>query len=331
MRIVYTFYFLCLGATLSGESPTFTAVADSAERLQQEGKLPEAENVLLAAVGEKARFRPSEKAFLYDLLGSVYQDQRRYIQSERAYRRSIAEWERSQGQAGLGRTLHNLASLLWETGKLREAERTLRRSYDLRLKSADRQDPLVATTLVNLALLHFKLQRWAEAQDEFELALQVMDGLRPAPNEIPVASHYLAIIYRRAGREREAAALFQKALSILEPRLAEGQLTLDQLAGLALTYYHTGQHEKAETLFKKSVAAAEKHFGPDHAMTARFLSPYVVFLSQTNRKAEARELETRAKRIRNGDKELLLARQTISLFDMQDTKGKAVGKSRFDR
>ncbi len=128
-------YLLLTGRMVDGQGVAWQQAIQTSEHLQEDGKLTEARQVLLDVLQNEALPGAEGLAYIYNNLGSVCQDQGRFPDANRYYRRSVVEWERA-GDAhrmALARTLNNLASLLWETGKRREAERVLVRSSNIQI------------------------------------------------------------------------------------------------------------------------------------------------------------------------------------------------------
>ncbi|MDA2913832.1 tetratricopeptide repeat protein [Acidobacteriia bacterium AH_259_A11_L15] len=59
-----------------------------------------------------------------------------------------------------------------------------------------------------------------------------------------------------------------------------------------------GKYPEAEPLYQRALAIWEKALGPEHPFVAQGLENYAVLLRKTNRHAEAKELEARARAIR---------------------------------
>jgi tetratricopeptide (TPR) repeat protein len=77
-----------------------------------------------------------------------------------------------------------------------------------------------------------------------------------------------------------------------DPRIAAS------LTNLAVSYSDQGRYAEAEPLYKRSLAIYEKALGSEHLGVVNGLENYAALLRATNRRAEAKELETRAKAIR---------------------------------
>ena len=120
------------------------------------------------------------------------------------------------------------------------------------------QDPRLAMSLNNLALLYEDQGKNAEAGPLHERAL----------------------------------VIYEKALGPEHPLVATS------LNNLAELYRTQGKYAEAEPLYQRSLAIAEKALGPEHPYVATVLENYADLLRKTDQNAEAEKLEERARAIR---------------------------------
>ena len=144
--------FICWVGVTNADTTEWKSALENAVRLQSAGKLDEAERALiggLSAASHGATGADGVEPLLLSHLASVYHDGMRYLDAEKTYWRAIAAYENAGGAKtmGLARTLNNLASLLWETDKLKSAEELLARSRLLQIEIVGHAD---AETLLNL-------------------------------------------------------------------------------------------------------------------------------------------------------------------------------------
>ncbi len=129
------------------------------------------------------------------------------------------------------------------------------------LKEAEKfgeQDPRLATSLNNLAVLYYGQGRDAQAEPLYQRAL----------------------------------AIREKALGPEHPDVAQS------LNNLALLYNAQGKYAQAEPLYQRSLVIREKVLGPEHPNVATVLENYADLLHKLNRDAEADKMEARAQAIR---------------------------------
>src|SRR5260370_1109252 len=168
-------YFLLASPLVHGQGVAWQQAIQRSEHLQEDRKLTEAKQVLLDVLQTEALPGAEGLAYIYNNLGSVCQDQGRFPDANRYYRRSVMEWERAGvlHRMALATTLNNLASLLWETGKRREAEWVLVRSSNIQIGVVRPNRPEAAQLLYNLGAIHFGQKRWAEAEVAYRQLLAI--------------------------------------------------------------------------------------------------------------------------------------------------------------
>ena len=125
---IQTLLVLCLLAAtrcMHGDDVNRRQVIGESEHLQQSGRLlARPNNCCYMRLKDEALPGADGVASLYKNLDRS-EDQGRFVEADRYYRRAMAEWEKAgQGQRHRSRSnTNNLASLLWESGKVAEAER----------------------------------------------------------------------------------------------------------------------------------------------------------------------------------------------------------------
>jgi len=139
-------------------------------------------------------------------------------------------------------TLTALGLVLAESGRPDEARRVLDRVFE--------QDPRNPAARQNLALVELRSERWAEAERQAGLALE-LNG------ELPLAWNYLGVARYNLGRPREALEAWERALA-LEPQ------DFDVLYNLALVALEVGDLARARPALARFVAEAPpERYGPD--------------------------------------------------------------------
>ncbi len=128
-------------------------------KLQQQGRMTEAEEKLREALSEAEEFGSQDASKLaksFHNLGTLLYDQSRYPDAESFYKTSIATMEKQPGldQRDLAGMLNNLALLHTKQGRLNEAEPLYLRSLAMVEKTLGPEHFDVATSLNNLAALY---------------------------------------------------------------------------------------------------------------------------------------------------------------------------------
>ncbi|MFN7935009.1 MAG: tetratricopeptide repeat protein [Bryobacteraceae bacterium] len=308
-----------LGMEGAGAEPLaeWQKVAALSERLEQQGKSAAAEQMLKNALAAGASLPSHAQARLFNNLGSVCQDQRRYAEAQRHYQRAVEQWEKSgpAQRMALARTLNNLASLHWEMRRLAEADRVLERSLQLQIEAVGSTHPDAAHLFYNLGAAHLNRNRWNEAEAAFRQFLTIRNPgshtLRAA-----VAATNLSLIYGKAGRKAEADSLQSQGRKLWEEARQSSDLTPALLLDLATGFWSRNDRPTAELISGQALSAAESRYGRSHPRTAQAMWLRAAVLRAANRKREAKDLEKRARQIDAGDTQTRQGMETIDVSEL---------------
>jgi tetratricopeptide (TPR) repeat protein len=286
------------------------------DRLHDERRFMESKTTLLGALEDALKHPNSERRLAYILasLGSVAQDEGKYLQAEKYYRRSLAYWRDGgeNSRAGLARTLNNLASLLDSVGRLSEAQELLRRSESILLES----DPETGVMLLNRGTTYFRQRKYAEAEAAYRRAWVVLEPHRSS-RELQLAriAGDLGLTCEKTGRKEEARSYYTFARTTWEKSLRSGEATAEIFFNLAGLYSILRQNVAAKLVLEQGLVVACRELGADHPRVADMLFLYARVLRQTGSKAEAGRMTKRAEAIRVQTQEHL-ARYTINAADL---------------
>ncbi len=236
------------------------------------------------------------------------------------YKRLLAIYEMALGpdHPHLALSLNNLAALYCSHAQYAEAEALHKRALAIREKSLGKDHPDVAQSLNNLALLYDSQGRYAEAEPLHKRSLAIREkSLGKNHPLVALSLNNLAALYCSHAQYAEAEALHKRALAIREKSLGKDHpdvaISLNNLGGL---YKTQGHYVKAEPLYIRALeiyeitrsgwlavlparwAAKRKALGPDQSLVATSLENYAALLRETQRTANAEEMEARAKAIR---------------------------------
>jgi tetratricopeptide (TPR) repeat protein len=101
------------------------------------------------------------------------------------------------------------------------------------------------------------------------------------------------------GRLREAEPLYRRALAITEQNLGAVSFEAAQIeADLAVLSSRTGKPDDAAEAFLRAIPVLERRLGKSAIQLAPLLDAYAAVLRKNGRKAQARELSSRANSIR---------------------------------
>lgn len=139
-------------------------------------------------------------------------------------------------------TLTAFGLVLAESGNPERAREVLERVFE--------RDPRNPAARQNLALVELRSGRWAEAEHQAQLALDLND-------QLPLAWNYLGVARYNLGRRNEALEAWERALE-LQPR------DFDVLYNLALVALEAGDLDRARPALARFVAEAPpERYGPD--------------------------------------------------------------------
>lgn len=299
-----------------GAADPWDHAISAAERLQSEGKLAEASNALLAVMKE-ATSSTIRLAYTHTTLGSIAQDQGRYADAENYYRRALLEWKEAGGQLGLARTMNNLASLLFVTGKLDAADEFLRQSEDLQIEVMGSDHPEIARILQNRGLIYLIQRRYKQAEPRLHRALEIWEKSgEPRDLETACTMRGLAVLCRQTGRPREAEVFDARSRMLLEQQVAAGHASAETLGSLAELYIESRNPNLAEPLLSQAILLLERQVGTDHPLLARLFRLNAAVYRDTGRRGEAKQMEERAKQVDSACSQALMARQTVNAADL---------------
>jgi tetratricopeptide (TPR) repeat protein len=311
---------LCNLTLQSAEPDNWTRTIDVAERLHAERKYTEARTILLGALKDASNHqnRNHRLAYTFNNLGSVAQDQGRYLEAEKHYRRSISYWQEAgeRSLADLAKTLNNLASMLDSAGRFAEAEELLRRSEMIQVESLGRDDPEIGVLLLNRGTLYFKQHKYREAEDLYRRARAILEPHRESRElELANIAAGLGSICDKTGRTGEAKSHYAFAQGVWEKQVASGKALPEIYMNLAVLYTILRQGPPAKRMLQEALVVAERDLGHGHPRIADMLLLYARVLRDRGGKAEAAQMEKQAKAIQTSSQQSL-ARHTVDVSDL---------------
>src|SRR5882672_11504438 len=119
--VVPILVFGCFANSASAAAEDWQERMREANRLDREGRYAEAQKLYLAALEEAEKSGPADPRLAESLnnLAAHYFHTGKYAQAEPVYRRAIASWKTSRGDANrdLALTMNNLAALYRAQGR----------------------------------------------------------------------------------------------------------------------------------------------------------------------------------------------------------------------
>jgi tetratricopeptide (TPR) repeat protein/CHAT domain-containing protein len=203
------------------------------------------------------------------------------------------------GQPVCADTLHILASLLYQSGSLAEAEPLFREAIEINREVIGENQPQFAENLNNLAVLCYRIGKVDEAESLYRQALEIRRATVGEGSPAFAATlNNLAKLYEGRGDFENAEALLKQALEIVRnsvieegPQLARALLSLGEL------YKAKGDLRRAEPLVRQATEIMERSEGKQHPEFASYLSNLGSLYKGAGKYQEAERQYLRAREI----------------------------------
>jgi tetratricopeptide (TPR) repeat protein len=295
---------LLLSVALAGAEPKsvefdWVALHLRVMGLLQQRKIAESERLLEDSI-HRARLRGESSIGLaraLNDLGSLFQDEGRYREADRAYREALSHLTRLPGAIlPMGVTLGNVATLRLAEGKPSQAENLYLDARRI-LSTGDRtQSPELAVVLCGLSDVYWETRRYADATRAANSALDMLRG-SGHDSQVGVALFLLGKIAISQHREADAEELVRRATELWRNSLGPEHPTyLSGLATLAIMLAIKNPSE-AVRVFDESLQTFDKYVGAEHVWTGYVLLAFAKHLETIGRKKEGKELKRRAEAI----------------------------------
>lgn len=160
--------------------------------------------------------------------------------------------------------------------------------------------PHVAELLTAIAVQYDQQGRHAESEPLYQRALAIAEQSR-GPNHpaVAVAAVHLGRVYEALDRDAEAEALYVRALDIDRRSSQDDRSTFADFSRLEQLYVKGTRWDDAAALYAKWLELLEDLYGSKDPGVASVLERYADTLDQQGKSRKARELRTRAERIRS--------------------------------
>lgn len=280
------------------------SVRDRAEQLRQQGRLPEAERLLAEFLASHSADAPGPLlAHIHNDLGVLWQDQHRLDEALRGYKRAVEAWEHAGPKYSLhaATSLNNLATVLWDDGRLSDAHKALVRSAAILVEVAGPSSPALLQLYYNQGVLSLALNRFNESEEAYRKFLRITN---PAIEDdyllkLAVVNSDLGLICRLDGRTDEAGRHFAKSRETWRQWREHAKHNLDPvlLLNLAASLGRAGATRQASETLEVAIASIEPTGAAAQARLVRALHLHAKILRGMKRKTEARAAELRAKEL----------------------------------
>jgi len=209
--------------------------------------------------------------WLTNELALHFQSRASYDIAEQLYRKALAICEETKGpeHTDTATCLNNLASLLYQTNRLKDAEPLYQKALEIDQKHFGPDHPKIAIRLNNLALLLKVTGRLDEAEPLYRRALSIDEkALGPDHPKIAIRLNNLASLLQDTGRLKQAEPLSRRALEIGEKTLGPDHPNVAiRLNNLAFLLKATGRKAGAVPLYERAVKIFEEKLGTEHPST----------------------------------------------------------------
>ena len=191
------------------------------------GRFEEAEAALKEALALKEKSLGKNHRFVAETLNSLadlyYVWKRDSEDIEGLYRRALEINKRDQYNIEVCRSFNGLALIHNDRGEVVEAEKLLKQAATLHHRAERRDNPYLATVLVNLGILYTKLGRYSEAYPKLDRAQFIQETeLRPDHPDLAVRLAAQALLMQETGQASAAMALANEAEAIRQKQTAAG-------------------------------------------------------------------------------------------------------------
>jgi tetratricopeptide (TPR) repeat protein len=285
---------------------------DTADLNMSQGKLLKAEELYKQALEQREKaYGPDDERLFGNLrmLGVCYvTEAKNFGEAEQLYNRALALAEkRGPNTPNVALILFNLAHLYNKQNRLDDAERSIRRSLEIREKCFGSFGAEVAWSCNVLGNILRAQGHKDLAEAQYKRSIEILEK-QFGPDHQNVASPLLNLgnVYLDLEDFAKAEQNYMRALNLLEKVYGDGKDDVARLCNnLSLTYGKLKKWPQAVAMHKRAVQIAEKVCGPDSLDLAQYLSNYAQTLKKMNNFPEADKLNERAKAIRaaNGKKD----------------------------
>ena len=196
--------------------------------------------------------------------------------------------------------MESVGNYLGHRGQFMKAESLHQQALAISEQTFGPENPLMATSLNNLATLYAAQGKYRQAKSSYQRALAIWQSVKGprTPHEIRILTN-LAGLYIGEGKLEQAEALYKQALTMAEQALQpEDEEIAHTLNGLAVLYSSQGKFERALSLYQRALAINEKTLGPEHPATAVSLNDLADLYQGQGKYEQAEQLFLRALAIR---------------------------------
>lgn len=275
--------------------------------LRQQGRYKQSEAIYRRALRLAEQAHGPEHlavSIVLNNIGVLFKYAGRFTEAGQVYQRALAITEKHLGadHPEVATIYHNLGGLEHAAGNFARAESFARHALKVRRKAMGAAHPDLAVEMAALAPILDGRRKFADAARLYRRALPVLERTHGAGHpDVAAALNNFAANAQARGRRTEAERLYRRTLATKENAFGADHPTVaTTLNNLAVLLKQRKKYVEADAIFQRSLTIFERALGPRHPSTAACLDNYAQLLRRMGRHAYAKQLETRADRVRQG-------------------------------
>jgi hypothetical protein len=210
-----------------------------------------------------------------------------------------------QQQSSTGQELIDAAQLtleavkLYKEGKVEEAMPLAKRALKIRERLLPANDPLLADSLGNLAMLYLARKKFADADLPLQRALRIYEQT-PGTNALVFAKTLESMGHVRLFKDdiREAEKYYLRALSVKEKALSpDHEEIVYSLRNLVDFHVSNLDYAVANEMLQRIISIKERKLGDSDSQVGRLLERMACLMYSNKQNTEAEKVEARANHI----------------------------------
>ena len=184
-------------------------------------------------------------------------------------------------------------------GNYSEAEPYLMQALEQREQRLSPDDPVLATSLNNLAFLYKTQGKYADAEPLYRRVVKVFEtALGVDHPNVATALNNLALLYKTQGKYADAEPLYRRVVKVFETALGiDHPNVATALNNLASLYQAQGKYADAEPLYHRALTIDEAALGADHPSVAIRLNNLALLYKTQGKYADAEPLYRRVVKV----------------------------------
>ena len=230
--------------------------------LRKLGQLERAESIVVRALEQShSESEMQIRAFAMHQLARVFEEQGRFNDSVKQFRKAIALFDLSKDLGGAAKSSRNLAKVLKKMGLLDEAESELEEAIEFYRKAEDESG--VAGALGYLGVIKKSRGLFKEAENLHREALKIQENLNNE-SAIAIALGNLGTAIRLQGDSKNGLDCHIRALEI-HKKSGDLKSICREYSNLGTAYRHLGNLEESQKYHSKAMDLCEE-IGDNHGI-----------------------------------------------------------------